>query len=435
MAQAMDQDLDLDRLPSLSAIEAEMKSWKRIARKSQRPPKGKWRIWGLVTGRGFGKTRTQSEFAHEKANALPGSVGFVASRTLKDARKTIIGNRQSGIIATERPDNPVVFKHQESKLVWKNGSTADVLTSEEPDSARGPEYDWGVADEIATWKRVVDFEGNTLWDNLQFALRGGKQPQMVAGTTPRRGNRAVKYLLEQGNVKKSGVILTRGSMLENKANLPDSYVDHIVRTYQGTHLARQEVSGELLPDVEGAIVTGDILEKCRVDQVPKLRRVVVGVDPSGGKAEQGIVAVGLGWNEDGYILQDGTCLAKPEGWGRRVVELYEKHSADKVVAEKNYGGDMVLSTIRSVSPNIPVKLVTASRGKHIRFEPVGSLFEQLRLHIVGSMESLEDEIVCFTPDGYEGDESPNRADALVWAVHDLMLGPIGGVTPEDLYPE
>ena len=378
-------------------------------------------------------TRTEGEFAHDKADEQPGSIGFVAARTLKDARKTIIGNRKSGIIATARPGNPVIYKHQESKLVWKNGTTADVLTSEEPDSARGPEYDWGVADEIATWKRVVDFEGNTLWDNLQFALRGGAQPQMVCGTTPRRNSTSVKYLVAQGAIEGSGVIVTRGSMLENSANLPDSYVQHILRTYGGTHLARQEVEGELLPDVEGAIVTSEIMESCRVDEAPRLKRIIVGVDPSGGKAEQGIVAVGLGWDNHGYVLQDATCLLKPEGWGRRAVDTYKRWNCDRIVAERNYGGDMVESTIRTVDPKVPVTLVTASRGKHVRFEPVGSLYEQRMLHHVGEFAKLEDEICCFTPDGYEGDDSPNRGDALVWAVTDLMLGSIGGVSPEDLY--
>lgn len=166
--------------------------WADVARASQLPPPGTWRIWGLVTGRGWGKTRVQAEFAHQKAKAIPGSAGFIAARTLKDAKKAIIGNPRSGILATQHPNNRCEFRSQDGVIKWANGSIAHIHTSEEPDSARGPEYEWGVADEIGTWKRVVDFEGNTLWDNLQFGLSAGRNPQMVAGTTPRRGNRAVK---------------------------------------------------------------------------------------------------------------------------------------------------------------------------------------------------------------------------------------------------
>ncbi len=260
-----------------------------------------------------------------------------------------------------------------------------------------------------------------LTQHLQFALRGGGCPQMVAGTTPRRNSTSVKYLVREGAIEGSGVVVTRGSMYENRENLPDTFLAHIERTYGGTSLARQEVEGELLSDVEGATVTQEMIEAGRVEAAPQLTRIAIGVDPSGGRADQGIVAVGLGIDGKAYVLDDWTCNLPPAGWGRRAVELYGKHSANVIVAERNFGGDMVESTIRSVDPLVPIQMVTASRGKHVRFEPVGSLYEQGRVCHVGVHPELEDEITCFTPDGYEGDDSPNRADAEVWAVHELML--------------
>lgn len=411
--------------------------WEKTARASQRPPIGRWRIWGLVTGRGWGKNRVQAEFAHQKARALPGSVGFIAGRTLGDVVRTVINHPRSGLLVTQKADNPCEFKQEKGGqyvVRWDSGSRADIHTSEEPDRARGPEYDWGIADEVATWKRVVDFAGNTTWTNLKFGLRGGKLPQMVAGTTPRRGNAIVKELIESAT-EAGAVRLTRGSLLENRDNLPESYVEAILGEFSGTHLARQEIEGEMLPDVEGAIVTSDMIEADRrqADEVPELVRVVIGIDPSGGTAEQGIIAAAKGSDGHAYVLRDRSGIFKPEGWGRRAVEVYGELGGDLIVAERNYGGDMVESTIRTIDPLVPVKVVTASRGKHVRFEPVGSLYEQHRVHHVGRFDKLEDEITAFTPEGYEADDSPNRGDALVWALTELMLGKRYGVGPGELF--
>lgn len=405
--------------------------WEKAARPDQRPPEGGgWRIGAWITGRGYGKTRVLTEFAQRKARELKGSVGFVAGRTLGDVVRTLVRHPTSGLLATAKADNPCELRQEQGQFVvrWRNGSTADIHTSEEPDRARGPEYAWGIADEVATWKRVVDFLGNTTWANLDFALRGGGQvatPQMLAGTTPRRGSAIVKELIEAAKDPSSGVFLRRGSMLDNRENLPAAFIAQIQRKYGGTHLGRQEIDGELLPEVEGAIVTADMIEAARVtrEKVPDLVRILVGVDPSGGRAEQGIVAVGKGSDGHAYVLADRSCTMKPDGWGRRAVELYRYLGGDRIIAERNFGGDMVESTIRAVDPRVPVDLPTASRGKHVRFEPVGALYEQGRVHHVGSFPELEDEIVCFTPDGYDGESSPNRGDALVWATAPLMLEP------------
>jgi phage terminase large subunit-like protein len=396
--------------------------WK--PRHNQVPPSVPWRIWGLITGRGWGKNRVGAEWAHQKALAHPREAGFLAGRTLLDAVRTMVHHPESGLIATQKPGNGCQIVQQRGGggaiVRWANGAFADIHSSEEPDRARGGHYGWGIADEVATWKRVIDFQGNTTWDDLQFALRGGAYPQMIAGTTPRRGSAIVKYLIEEGAKPGSGVVLSQGSLRDNAANLAPSALEHLLKTYAGTHLERQEIDGELLPDVPGAIVTAEMLASARVETAPELSRIVVGVDPSGGRNEQGIVAFGRGVDGHGYVLADRSGVFSPEGWGRRTVELYGYLRADHVAAERNYGGDMVESTIRTVDPRVPVHMVTASRGKHVRFEPIGSLFEQKRIHLVGTFEKLEDEICCFTPDSYDGEGSPNRADALVWAAFDAL---------------
>lgn len=412
--------------------------WEKTARANQRPPEGDWRIWALITGRGWGKNRVQAEFAHAKARELRGSAGFIAGRTLGDVGRYVVNHPESGLLVTQKPDNPCRFVQVKGGgfvVRWANGSFADVHTSDEPDRARGGHYAWGIADEVASWKRVVDFEGNTTWDNLQFGLRAGRQPQMVAGSTPRRGSKLVRWLMEEGERDLSSVRLSRGGTAENAANLSASYLEFVEGRYGGTHLGRQELDGQLLPDVEGAIVTSDMVEASRIMigdgmKLPvELRRIAVGVDPSGGAAEQGIVAAARGVDDHAYVLTDRSGIFKPEGWGRRAVELLGQHGGDLIVAERNYGGDMVESTIRTVDRNVRVKVVTASRGKHVRFEPVGSLYEQRRVHHVGSFDQLEDEVCCFTATGYEGEASPNRADAMVWALWELF--DLGEDPPEE----
>jgi phage terminase large subunit-like protein len=350
--------------------------------------------------------------------------------------RVVVHHPRSGLLVTSKPGNPcdVALQGGSTIIKWRNGSRAEIHTSEEPDRARGPEYDWGLADEVATWKRVVDFAGNTTWTNLEFGLRGGKHPQMVAGTTPRRGSAIVKELVARAT-EDGPVRLTRGSTLDNRANLPKSYLEEILGKHGGTHLGRQEIEGELLPDVEGAIVTIDMIENDRrtLDEVPELQRIAIGVDPSGGTNEQGIIACGLGVDGHGYVLRDRSGVFSPEGWARRTIDLYGELAADVIVAERNYGGDMVESTIRSIDPRARVKLPTASRGKHVRFEPIGSLYEQHRIHHCGMFERLEDEVTAFTPTGYDAEGSPNRADALVWALSELMLSEGIGPSPADLY--
>ena len=418
--------------------------WHFWARHDQLAPEGDWRIWAPITGRGWGKTRAMCEWVHELVADHVGSVGFVAARTLKDARKGVIGHPRSGLLATARPNNPCKYHEHRGTVEWANGARADVHTSEEPDSARGPEYEWGAADEVGTWKRVVDFQGNTTWDNLQFALRAGVHPQMVAGTTP-RNTAAVRYLVDAGKSDGSGVVTVAGSLLDNRANLAPSFVEYILSRYGGTRLARQEIDGELLLDTEGAIVLPHMIEDQRVDEAPELQRVVVGVDPFGGGGDAcGIVAAGKGVDGHAYILADRTCRLGPDGWAQRTINTAVEFGADCLAPERNYGGDMVITTLRHAMavvgshPRIAGpngKGVNASKAKHVRFEPIGAKYEREEVHHVGTLPELEDEVCRFTPEGYEGDQSPNHADALVWALTELFPDrPAVGwdaVTPED----
>jgi len=411
--------------------------WHFWARHDQLPPDGDWRIWAPITGRGWGKTRAASEWVQSVANAHPGAVGFVAARTLKDARKGIIGHPKSGLLATASPENPCKYREHTGQLEWANGSRCDVHTSEEPDAARGPEYEFGVADEVGTWKRVVDFQGNTTWDNLQFALRAGDNPRMVAATTP-RNTAAVRYLVEAGREGSSGVKTTQGSLLDNRANLAPSFVEYIQRRYGGTRLARQEIDGELLLDTEGAIVLPHMIEDERVESAPALHRVVVGVDPFGGGGDAcGIAAAGKSADGHAYPLADRTCRLGPDGWGRRVIETALEFDADCIAWESNYGGDMAQHVLRhamqTAGVQIRLKKVVSSKAKHLRFEPIGAMYERGAVHHVGTQTELEDEVCRFTPEGYDGDESPNRADALVFALTELFP-PVAGIGWDDVTP-
>jgi phage terminase large subunit-like protein len=386
-----------------------------------------------VTGRGYGKNLAESHFGQRKALEHPREAGFLAGRTLADVAKTIVGHPKSGILATQSPANPCEFKPHQRKVVWANGAYADIHTSEEPDSARGPEYAWGIADEIGTWKRSVDFQGNTTWDNLQFALRAGRLPQMVAGTTP-RPTASVRYLLEAGAIEGGPVVLTTGSTLENSANLPAAYIDYILDRYRGTRLERQEIHGEMLLDVEGAILSLEQINDTRVMTAPDMQRVVVGVDPAAkSKASSdntGINVAGRCYAGELYSLADRTCKMSPDGWARRAIEAYWEYDATLMVAEDNQGGEMVGTIVRSIDPRINVQYRTATKAKHKRAHHILPYYERGEAHIVGHQPELEDQLTRFTFNGYAGDESPDNADAHVWAASEIMLG--GSSTWEEM---
>jgi phage terminase large subunit-like protein len=334
----------------------------------------------------------------------------------------------SGLLKVHPDHDRPVFQSSRRRVVWPNGAMAFLYSAEEPERLRGPQHDAAWADELAAWSH-----GQATWDQLQFGLRLGGDPRVVVTTTP-KPLPLLRQLLADPDC-----VTTRGTTYDNRANVPKAFLDRILRRYENTRLGRQEIHAELLGDAPGALWPYETLLGCRVQKHPDLRRVVVAVDPSGSNGDddgdqQGIVVAGLGVDGLGYVLADRTCKLSPQGWGRRAIEAFDDFGADRIVAEKNYGGDMVRFTLQTVRPTAPVTLVTASRGKVLRAEPVSALYEQGRVrHVIAdpadnALAELEDELRHATSNGYMGEGSPNRLDALVWALTDLFLtaAPTGG---------
>jgi phage terminase large subunit-like protein len=343
--------------------------------------------------------------------------------TAADARDTMVEG-ESGILAISSDWCRPIYEPSKRKVTWPNGAIAHTFSSEEADRLRGPQFDLAWADELAAWNDPV-----AAWSMLQFGLRLGKHPRWIATTTP-RPLKLIKELLDREG---RDVVITRGSTFDNAANLAQPFLDAIRARYEGTRLGRQELNAELLLDNPGALWTRDMLEraneKCRL---PDMKRVVVAVDPSGTRGQEdggdsvGIVVAGLGVDGLGYVLADRTCKLSPDGWGRAAVNAYREFKADRIVAERNFGGAMVEHVIRTVDPNVSFKEVTASRGKIARAEPIAALYEQNRVRHVGLFAELEDQMAAMTGDGYSGDGSPDRCDALVWALSELMTAPQRG---------
>ena len=383
-------------------------------------PEGQWRTWAAIAGRGFGKTRLGAEWVRKVAcGTTPLGKGrhsriAIVAETAADARDVLVEG-DSGILAVHPPDFRPKYEPSKRRLTWPNGAMATLFNAVEPDQLRGPQHDAALCDELAKWRYARD-----TWDQLQFGMRLGDHPQVVITTTP-RPIPVLKEILAD-----AGTVITRGSTMDNAGNLAPSFMKAIVDRYSGTRLGRQELNAEMLDDVQGALWTRDALDALRVREMPPMRRVVVAVDPSGTSGgdgdDVGIVAAGIGMDGNAYVLADHSCNLSPEGWARRVHETFTEFSADRIVAEKNFGGAMVEAVIRTVDKRLPVKMVTASRGKIARAEPVAALYEQGRVRHVGAFPQLEDQMVAMTPSGYVGEGSPDRADALVWALTELMLG-------------
>jgi phage terminase large subunit-like protein len=321
----------------------------------------------------------------------------------------------------------------EHRITCHNGAVIRYMSADEPERFRGPQADGAWADEVDAWK-PRGMSPTEAWALFELGIRLGPDPRIVVTSTPKRA-RLVKALQQRPDA-----VLTTGTTWDNRANLSSKFLTSVVGQYGGTHLGRQEIEGLILEDVEGALVDTDLIDRNRVLAAPDLRRTVVGVDPSGtvsGDA-QGIVVVGRGADGHGYVLADRSCSLSPEGWGSRAVETAAKYDADCIAVEVNYGGDMCASVIEQAAHargvHVRVKKVTATKAKHVRFEPVALLYEQGRLHHAGNLGPLEGEITGFTVSGYEGDGSPNRVDALVWAVTELVLAR-SGVSPDDLYAQ
>ncbi len=407
---------------------AELKwHWQFWARKNQRTPQGAWNTWLVMSGRGFGKTRIGSEWIRENVCgtsplAAPPSgwrrIALVAE-TAADARDVMVLG-DSGILASHPKDYRPEWSPTNRRLTWPNGVEAWVYNATEPDQLRGPQHHAGWVDELAKFRYMQE-----TWDQLQFGLRLGNHPQALVTTTPRPLPLIKRLILDPDTV------VTKGSTLDNQANLAANTIKQLYERYGGTRLGRQELEGEVLDDVPGALWNRDSIDGSRVGEVPlNMERVFVAVDPAvsnnEGSDEHGIIVVGLARDKDGYargyVLEDGTVRGTPEDWARKAVSLYRSWSADKIIAEKNQGGLMVESTIKSVDRTVPVKLVHASRGKYVRAEPISALYEQGRVHHVGRLDLLEDQMCMFSADMLRtaSNGSPDRVDALVWGLTEIF---------------
>jgi phage terminase large subunit-like protein len=402
-------------LPSIASALAETLQdggWRSKARPSQLPPPGDWLGWLILAGRGFGKTRAGAGWVHELVETrTAGRIALVAA-TAADARDTLVEG-VSGLLNTAPPWNRPVYEPSKRRVTWSNGAIATTFSSEEADRLRGPQHDAAWADELAAWQ-----DPQAAWDMLMFGLRMGARPRWLVTTTP-RPIPLLKELLARPNV-----VVTRGSTFENEANLAVTFLAAIKNRYEGTRLGRQELDAELLSDTPGALWSMDWLDRDRVTKLPELKRIVVAIDPAAsnndGSDETGIIVAGVGLDKQMYVLEDRSGRYAPAEWARKAIAAYRDWSADRVLAEVNNGGQMVEEVIRAVDPHVSFKSVHASRGKVVRAEPIAALYEQRKVHHVGGFATLEDQMCNFTTDfNRKQAGSPDRVDALVWALTEL----------------
>jgi phage terminase large subunit-like protein len=398
--------------------------WDYTARPEQLPPDGDWRIWMIMAGRGFGKTRTGAEWVRMIAKSQPSARIALVSASLAEARAVMVEG-ESGLLAVCRPDHRPRYEPSLHRLRFANGAQVQLFSAAEPESLRGPQHSHAWCDEIGKWPLSHD-RATRCWDNLQLGLRLGDDPRVIVTTTP-RAVPLVKRLVAQHSAGE-GVVISRGSTTDNEAHLPSRFLEAIASEFGETRLARQEIGGELLDDIEGALWTRAMIEAAREHgAVPAPQRVVVAVDPPAGTGgdECGIIVAALG--EDGIARVLADCSAKgaaPAEWARRVADAANEWNADRVVAEANQGGAMVESVLRAADQALPIRLVHASRGKVARAEPVAALYAAGRVRHVGMFARLEDQLCGLLVGGiYAGpSRSPDRADALVWGLSELMLG-------------
>lgn len=420
--------------------EALLHDWEFHGRPEQQAPPGMWKIWLVMTGRRWGKTRTASEWVHKRVNNLPksaGSTGGLLQRTSSDLRDIMIEG-PSGLLATAKPGYPVKHEPSKKKVTFHNGYVMNCYSAEEPDALRGPTLSTLWADEFASLKTVTGIDGLTAFDNALFALSApvpGDRPRGIITTTPRRV-KAVKKIMADAAARPRDFAVTHGSLMDNVDNLDPSSVEELLTKYAGTSLGSQELEGILTTDLEGAPFKSTVFEATRVDSmddVPALSKIVIAVDPSTGDGtgdECGISVVGITaqafpteFEHKGltvvrnlkhiYVLEDASIAAPPDEWAARVAAKADEYETRIIVAEGNQGGKMVGTTIRSADPGLRVKIVNARVGKEARAEPVAALFAQKRAHLVGEQAEMEDQATTHIAGGKD---SPDRMDAMVWGV-------------------
>jgi phage terminase large subunit-like protein len=395
-------------------------------------PEGAWKSWVIMGGRGAGKTRAGAEWVRGQVEgARPLDAGraqhvALVGETFDQAREVMVFG-ESGILACSPPDRRPDWEAGRKRLVWPNGAVAQIFSAHDPESLRGPQFDAAWVDELAKWKYAEE-----TWDMLQFALRLGAHPQQVVTTTP-RNVRVLKTILANPST-----VMTHAPTEANRAYLAASFLHEVQARYAGTRQGQQELEGLLLEDVEGALWSTAAIEALRVDKAPELDRIVVAVDPAvtSGKAsdECGIVVVGAvtqgppqTWRA--YVLEDASVRgATPMQWATAAIAAMARHGAERLVAEVNQGGDLVGTVLRSANPLVPFRAFRAGRGKGLRAEPVAALYEQGKVRHLRGLGKLEDQMCQMTAQGFKGRGSPDRVDALVWALYELMLEPAAHYT-------
>jgi len=401
-------------------------TWPFWARENQIAPSGDWNVWFINAGRGFGKTRAGVEWVREKVKGGAKRIAVIAS-TNSDIERTIVKGESGFLNCCWSGDKTYRGVHlglpewspTKRSLTWANGAQVLAFSAEEPERLRGPQFECAWADELAAWNRDRE-----TYDMLQFCLRLGKHPQTCITTTP-KPTKLVRDIL-----KHHKTVVTYGSTFDNAANLATTYIAAVKDQYEGTRLGRQELYAEIMDEASGALWTREMLSKCEVEGVEDpvafaktLARVVISIDPavtSNAESDMtGLVVAGIDLNGCSYILEDATDRYTPEGWATKAIDLYHLYEADKIVAERNQGGDMVKYTLHTVNETVPVKLVHASRGKFARAEPVSALYERGKVKHLKGLDALEDQLVQWEPLGSIG--SPDRLDAMVWAVTELAL--------------
>lgn len=382
-----------------------------LARPDQIMPEGDWDIWCVLAGRGFGKTRTGAEAVKEEVDQGRSERIALIAETAADARDVMVSELLRIFPKETRP----TYTKSNRCVTFENGAKAFTYNAVEPDQLRGPQHDFIWHDELAKWKYARE-----TWDQAQFGLRLGRHPRQIVTTTP-RPIELIKSIVGGGEGK---VHVTRGSTMDNRANLAASFMERIQRKYAGTRLGRQELNAEILGDLPGALWRQSTLDTYRVSEAPEMGRVVIAVDPAitntEDSDEHGICVAGIGPEQAGFVLEDASMSGSPHEWATEAIKKAKEYGADGVVVEVNQGGDMVAHVLRTIAPALNIIEVRATRGKHVRAEPIASLYEQGRIRHVGQFPELESQMTQMTTSGFEGDGSPDRVDALVWALSELF---------------
>jgi phage terminase large subunit-like protein len=441
-----DEDLTL----FADAFEAELYDWDRWARDAQKPPPGDWLVWLILAGRGYGKTRTGAEYAKRGMLQVPNSRWALVAETYADGRDTMIEG-ESGLLSVLPPSAlragtvDGAWNRSLGELYLANGSKAKIYSSEKPGQLRGPQHHGAWGDEPFKWRDANKGDtDDTTWANLTLGLRLGADPRVILTGTPKRCRLLLGTKERPGLLTQPSTVVVKGTSFENLANLAPTFRAQILSRYEGTRLGRQELYADVLDDVEGALWQLAVIDEHRVTNETlerigsHLSQIVLAIDPavtSGEDADEtGIVGAGRtssNWcpvcgstsSAHGFVLGDWTVQASPDTWARAAVGAYDLIEGDRIVGEVNNGGELVALTIRTVDPHIPFEAVHASRGKRIRAEPVAALYEQGRIHHLGTFPELEDQLTTWTPDATD---SPDRMDALVWALSSVMFAPERG---------